>query len=313
MNKQLPFSFLLKAGGILLVLLLFSRISRAQNPTHIQVDTAFYHEVKAVDEVRILSWNIKMLPRLVLHLREGQIRRAKALIPLMVKDQIDIIVFQECFDARVRRIFQRKLTAHFPFVAGPANPNPWRLKTNSGVMIFSRLPLRTLGEIDFSECEGPDCYARKGALLVETEHNGVPFQVLGTHLEAGGSKALKTGQYTELKSLIDQHQKEGVPQFLCGDFNTHKNGKKGLYPIMLETLEAEDGDLVSDFQHTTGPSDMRKAQKRSRWEVIDFILVRNNGHSLRSMERHVRIYRSPWNPKHEDLSDHFAVLAKIVL
>ena len=139
-----------------------------------------------------------------------------------------------------------------------------------------------------------------------------PFRVLGTHLEAGGSKELKIGQYVELKGLIDAHRKEGVPQFLCGDFNTHKSGKRDLYQKMIAHLEAKDGELSSEFKHTTGPSDMRKEKKRSRWEVIDYVLYRGNGVTLSSLERHVRIYRDPWNKKHEDLSDHFAVLAKIV-
>lgn len=295
-----------------LILLPLPLLAQQTDTFALVLDTTFYQEVKQPKELRILSWNIKMLPRLVLRVREGQIRRTKALIPLMEKDQIDLIVFQECFDARVRRILKRRMKAHFPYIVGPANPNPFKLRTNSGVMMFSRVPIKHLGEVDFEDCEGSDCYARKGALLVEAKHEGHTFQVLGTHLEAGGPREIKLHQYAEIKALIDAHRQEGVPQFLCGDFNTHKSGKRKLYDKMIAHLEAEDGELLSKFKHTTGPSDMRGAHKQAKWEVIDYVLYRGNGKVLKSMERHVRIYRETWSGKHSDLSDHYAVLAKVV-
>ena len=58
---------------VLLLIGAFPASTTAQNPTTYPTDTSFYKEAKKPGELRILSWNIKMLPRLVLRLREGQI------------------------------------------------------------------------------------------------------------------------------------------------------------------------------------------------------------------------------------------------
>src|SRR5687767_1962440 len=60
-------------------------------------------------ELRVLAWNIQMLPRFLVRLSRGPIRRAKLIPQKLIDDQVDIIVFQEAFDARARRILTRRL------------------------------------------------------------------------------------------------------------------------------------------------------------------------------------------------------------
>lgn len=266
-------------------------------------------------ELRILSWNIQMLPRLLLKISRGPIRRARLISQHIIDDNIDIIVFQEAFDQRARRILKRGLRDIYPYKIGPANRAGFRLKTNSGIVIYSKIPVKKLGTIDFKDCENDDCLARKGALLVEAEWMGVTFQVLGTHLEAGGPQWIKRNQYSEIRQLIDRYRRDSVPQFLCGDFNTNIDDTV-LYPEMLATLDVEDGEFFSELKFTDDPilNDMnyRPGKTEDDRDVIDYIFYRGNGFISASLKRYVRQYQERWCDQYQDLSDHNAVLMRVL-
>ena len=266
-------------------------------------------------ELRILSWNIQMLPRMLWKISRGPIRRARLIPQHIINDQADIIVFQEAFDQRARRILKKGLRDVYPYKIGPANRAGFRLKTNSGIVIYSKIPIKKLGAIDFKDCENDDCYARKGALLVEAEWQGVTFQVLGTHLEAGGPPWIKHNQYAELKGLIDAHCRDSVPQFLCGDFNTNSDDLV-LYPAMIAALDVEDGTFFSELKFTDDPilNDMnyRPGKTEADRDVIDYIFYRSNGFIPVSLQRYVRQCQERWCDQYQDLSDHHAVLMRAV-
>lgn len=288
-------------------------------PSAAQKRTAKYEGITeeiADEELRIVSWNIQMLPRMLFKKSRGPMRRSRLIPRHIIDDQIDIIVFQEAFDPRARRILKKRLRHAYPYMVGPANPAPLRIKTNSGVWMLSKIPLKQLGTVDFRDCEGSDCLARKGALLAEAVWQGVTFQLLGTHLEAGGPDSIKLNQYQEVRGLIDRHRREGVPQFLSGDFNTHKNDPI-LYPAMLRMLDARDNQLAGGLVYTSDEllNDMNLPEggRQPRREVIDYILYRGNGFQPKTMECYVRQYQERWHKDFKDLSDHNAVLMRVVL
>lgn len=303
--------FLLLIAPVFL-LLMATELLQAQSRT-----AKFEGKAEVVDdhELRILSWNIQMLPRMLFRISRGPIRRSKLIPRHIIDDQIDIIVFQEAFDPRARRLLRKRLEDTYPYMVGPANPAGFRLKTNSGIWILSKIPLTHLEEIDYKDCEGDDCLARKGALLVEAEWNGKKIQVLGTHLNAGGPEWIRENQYKEIRELVEKHKKEDVPQFLCGDFNTSKwNGS--LYSKMVSTLGVDDGPLLSALQFTDDPmlNDMNFSPGKTEADrdVIDYIFLRPNGFQPASIGRYVRQYQQQWDKKHKDLSDHNGILMKIV-
>jgi endonuclease/exonuclease/phosphatase family metal-dependent hydrolase len=263
-------------------------------------------------ELRILSYNIQMLPRWIAHLGHGPVKRAKLIPEKLIQDNIDIIVFQEAFDKHCMKLISRQLKTVYPYSIGPANDKKCGIKLNSGVMIFSKTPLTFVDQVDFTECEKEDCFARKGALLVETEFNGKKIQVLGTHKEAGGSLPLKAGQYIEILGMVRKHTKPNVPQFLCGDFNIRKDSD--LYFGMLGTFEMKDGPITGELQYTSDHllNDMSSYRPDDR-KIIDFIFYRGNGHEPISTKREIRRYMQRWHKDHEDLSDHLAVLMSIKL
>ncbi|MFN8287872.1 MAG: endonuclease/exonuclease/phosphatase family protein [Chitinophagales bacterium] len=279
------------------------------------VFSAFYCPLKAQgsseDSLRILSYNIKMLPRFLVHLHHKPLARARLIPEVIAADSPHVIVFQEAFDRKAMKIIRKGLAQDYPYVLGPANGKRPSFKVSSGVMLFSKLPLTELGEVDFHNCEMEDCFARKGALLAQASWQGKPFQVMGTHMEAGGSPELKQSQYNEIEGLMRTHRKDSIPQFYCGDFNTRKSTAN--YDTMLLCFGAQDGPFCSDLQYTSDHmlSDMYPYSATHR-RVVDFILCRDNKCGAVSVTREVHRYEGCWSKNHCDLSDHFAVLLKAI-
>ena len=243
----------------------------------------------------------------------GKQRRARKIGALLKDSDFDIFVFQEAFHGAARRKIWRRLKENFPYKLGPANKRWYSLKTNSGIWMVSKIPLTEVGTIDFKECDGIDCWSRKGALLAKGEFHGQEFQILGTHLEAGGTEELKAGQYRELDGLLSEHGKEGVPQVICGDFNTHRRDS-ARYDLMLETLGAENAIFDGEQQFTSDGelNDIKIARddkKKRSW--IDYVFYRSNGIDA-NIKRYVRMPRTWWSENFQDLSDHFAVEAQLI-
>ncbi len=268
--------------------------------------------VREPGEIRILSYNIKMLPRLLLPVRQGPIKRARIIPENLIKDSLDVIVFQELFDIRSRRIIRRKMRKEYPYHIGPANRNIIPFKTNSGIVIYSKYPLKKLDRVRFRQREGIDRMAHKGGLLVEaTMPNGQRFQVLGTHLQAGGSWRTKLSQYIDLASIVLTNQEPGVPQFLAGDYNTAKDDTTR-YPMLLKVLDAVDDTIVSPEKYSAdGTNNDLKGRGNSK--LIDFILYRPNGINPLMIKRYVRLYTERWCAEYCSLSDHNAILMRVVL
>ena len=279
----------------------------------------------AQDSVRILSWNIQMLPAIVNN--NGKAKRAKVIVEQLKTHHYDVVVFQELFKKRSRRIITKGLAMEFPYHTQVLNKKSIALKTNGGVMLFSRYPINEVHEIRYTNRTGFDRLSRKGALLAEMNVHGKTIQVVGTHLQAFGSTEIMYSQYNQLHNeLLKPHTKPDVPQFICGDFNTIKSipavlpagitqeivNRLPRYPVMLQTLDVEDYDLLGNQQYTMDRpyNDLCKKRKEYRL-LLDYVLVRSTNDISYSVSRRVKIMRHPWHKNHQDLSDHFAVEAII--
>ena len=137
----------------------------------------------------------------------------------------------------------------------------------------------------------PRCFANKGALLVEGEFDGQKFQLLGTHIQAGGPDSIKQKQYEAIRVLTDQYKEEGVPQILVGDFNKGKDNGDSYYK-MLSTLDVKDYEPDSEMKFTAGSDNDFRLGGDDR--LIDFIFYRPNGLEPKKMIRNVRRFRSEY-------------------
>lgn len=268
---------------------------------------AFAQPAATGKELKILCWNIYMLPRFALH--TGKRKRAREIVKTLPQENYDIIVFQEAFHGDARRILKRGLKKLYPHRIGPANRRPFWIKTNSGVWVLSKIPLTKLKQIKYKNCHGfTDCFAHKGALLVEGEWEGQKFQVLGTHIQAGGPYPVRQSQYEEIRNLIDSYKQEGVPQLLAGDFNMGIDRGEHYYK-MLKTLDVEEYIPDSELKYTA--SSLNDIRGGNDDRLIDFIFYRPNGTQPKMLVRNVRRFATaqPCFKNFCDLSDHFAVEA----
>jgi len=265
--------------------------------------------------VSFMTWNVELLPSvfsLVIH--HKPIKRARVIPANVLKNSPDVVVLQEAFDIPAVKILKRKLRSVYPYVLGPANRKALGFKINSGVLIFSKWPMRKLETIRFSDCTGDDCFARKGAMLAEMNVNGKKIQVLGTHLQAGNNLQVKCSQFRQLGELLKRHSVNNEPQMICGDFNTFQSDTV-LYPLMIKTLGAENGPFSGSLKYTSDHlvndlcDDLGKPNCER--EVIDYILYRGNGLAVKSISRRIIEYLQRWNKKHQYLSDHNAVLMQL--
>jgi len=244
-------------------------------------------------ELKVLSWNIYMLPPLILF--TGKQKRARAIGQLLRDSDYDVIIFQEAFHHVARWRIKHWLKDTYPYQIGPADMHYVSLRTNSGI---------------WKRWGFDNKMARKGALMVEGEKNGHTFQIVGTHLNSGGPPDIRLSQIEQIqKELLEPYQKTGVPQVICGDFNIKKGTET--YKKALTMLKVEDGNLRGELKHTFDNSnDMNKYGGHST--IIDFIFYRDNGRKTKSVERRIPKIQHRWHKRHKDLADHNPVEAVIV-
>lgn len=289
-------------------LFLFMTTSIIYAHTNMEVAQSTITENKekiVVEELKVLSWNIYMLPKFT-NLskqinRSYKKKRAKAIAQAVKNEGYHIIVWQETFHAPGRRALKKAFKKLYPYQYGPANKKFLSLKTSSGISIFSKTPLTHVNEIDFEGCIGIDCWARKGCLMMEGELNGKKFQVLGTHLQADGGDSLRIEQVKAIKNqLLLPYAQQGIPQIICGDMNIKQHSEA--YQQMLQIYGVNGYDLVGELQQTT--------QKKGN--VIDYIFIKSNEANISSVVRRALRPTQTWGKNGEDwLSDHNAVEAII--
>lgn len=258
--------------------------------------------------LKILSYNIYMLPKFAK--KTGQDQRAKAIVDAFKNSDYDVIVFQEAFLKKVRDTIFEGLKGTFPYQSGEPIKGGVTL-FNSGVWILSKLELKNRTDKLYRECDGIDCFSKKGATLVEVEKDGHTFQIVGTHLQADQGDAkqkARNEQYYDLGKLLGEVHKDGVPQIVAGDFNTLFTDTAN-YNYMLKTLKVEDGPLSGQQKYSwdNTQNDITRGAKDTSQVLLDYIFTRNNGFEFISERRMIVMPRVRWSCTNNDLSDHFAV------
>ena len=273
---------------------------------------SFIDSTQSSQKIKILSWNIYMLPRFIKN--TGKLERAEIIGRELATKDYDVIVFQEAFHGGARKRIANELEKTFKYSAGPANKKIICLKTNSGIWIFSKHPIIASHSIIFQNRSGIDAFSRKGALIVELNVNGKSVQVVGTHLQSSGFEWIKHSQCVELaQRLIKPYEKPGVPQIICGDFNIDK-GAIYHYNKMLQMLDATDSEMHGLTKHTYDRlnNDLHDDQPSKKQDLIDYILFKKNNGRVKFLNKQISVFKFPWHKKHNDLSDHYPLEAEIL-
>jgi hypothetical protein len=182
--------------------------------------------------LKILTWNIWMMPEFTFQ-SPRNVKRAAAIAEELLKQNFDILCLEKAFDARAREVIWNAMRTRYPFRYGPAN-NGFSIKVNSGVWILSRIPLIELGETQFRDCAGIECFSRKGAILLRGVFHGHPFRIAATHLEGESGNVFTEArqQVRDLQmrqirdDLLEKHPEPGVPLILARGFRYAANQRR---------------------------------------------------------------------------------------
>lgn len=291
----------MKAIVMAIVMLCLNTVLSAQPANNLQKIKMQTQDSSFV-ELNVLSWNIYLLPTHIF-MNTAQKLRAQLIADTLLQTNYDVIIFSEAFHPKARRLLAKALKPAFPYQTEVANKG-FGIKINSGVWIVSKLPIALLGEIKFEDCKGFDCLSRKGAILVSIQKNGKTMQILGTHLQSGAGVAYDTvrcQQYRQIyQQLLAPNEQEKVVQIVAGDMNTYTT-----YNKMLSILDAQDGTVSSEQQHTWATKDYGNATF-----TFDHILLRPNNAQIIAENRQITRFTQPWIWKQklrQDLSDHYGI------
>lgn len=194
--------------------------------------------------LNVMYYNIQMLPFGVSGL--GQASERATLLPAQISPYQDVVSFAEAFDTSPREDYlipemeSQGFVYHTSILNDPGSvPFPW----NGGVIIFSRWPIETEGQIDYAECgqAAQDCLANKGVKYARINKLGKTYHVFGTHMDAGGGAddiyARRT-QMAEIRDFIaDLNLPENEPVLFGGDFNTDPIGADMDYQAFRDTMD----------------------------------------------------------------------------
>ena len=292
----------LKAIHFFIVLLII--LSEFISAESVNLDSTFYlDEVKiSENKLKILSWNIKMLPGPFGWFLNRKKRAEKIVQFLNNSNEYDIIFFQEAFSGNMRKRIFSGLVQKYPHQIEPEDKKNL-FKSNSGLWAISRLPIMLIDDILFSQLRDSDKLASKGAKLYSVLKNKRKFHFINTHLQSDYEKQyadIRIQQYTEIyDQLILPNDKENIPLILCGDLNIFRPAK---LKIMLHKLKLKNGPLLGNMQHSL------LGKKK---HLVDYILVKKNHFLFKSVKRRIIDFSIKPNKNKYIMSDHYPVEAII--
>ena len=97
---------------LLIVMSIISLQGFAQQPIHALTEN---------NKMKVLSWNIYMLPYISLF--NDNYDRANAIADELDNSEYHILVFQEAFSSKCRNLLAKRLRSSYPYQYGPANRN----------------------------------------------------------------------------------------------------------------------------------------------------------------------------------------------
>ncbi len=213
-------------------------------------ETEIYH-IDAADfsnpnVLNVMAYNVQMLPFGVVGLPQAADRAD--LLPAQFSPYQDVVIFEEAFDPLPRLLNMVPAMEAAGFVHNSGILNDY-LPFNGGVIIFSKWPIDHTNQYDFQLC-GPnaqDCLANKGIMYARILKLGKPYNVFGTHFDAGSDSmdlAAKNLQYTEMRNFIaDQGISEEEPVIWGGDLNTDAANDHNLYSNLRDSIDI----IVPDY------------------------------------------------------------------
>ena len=252
------------------------------------------------NQLKILSWNIKMMPAPYGWFLKCHERAEDIIQFLKESDPYDIIFFQEAFSRNIRRKIYAGLKNIYPHEVEPEDQTAF-YKINSGLWAISRLPITLESHITFSQFKEWDKLASKGAKLFSFTKDEQEFHLINTHMQSDYEidySDIRRNQYTEINNkLILPNKENHAPMILCGDLNISQPSQ---LKCILQKLKLFNGPLLGTLQNSI----VGKSKG-----LMDYILVDNNHSKFKSIERRIIDFSNKLKDSGYNLSDHYPIEA----
>jgi endonuclease/exonuclease/phosphatase family metal-dependent hydrolase len=282
--------------ALLLTLALITATADASGPTPLTID--------------VLTFNTALLPEIAASTEQAE--RARAMAPALIG--YDVLALQELFINRYRDALLAELADTYPHRSDlvgrdGARDLPWR--QDGGIIILSRHPIERRATLTFDDvCAGTDCLADKGVAYAAIRIADRLIHVFATHAQSsyGGARApgIRAAQFALLRDFIAAQQ---IPHhevvIIAGDLNV--DAWSAERDAMLALLAADWPPLRGELRYTWDPERNAFATPPAGW--LDYVLLHRDHAPVRSAWNQAL----PLRAGDLDLSDHFAVWARITL
>jgi endonuclease/exonuclease/phosphatase family metal-dependent hydrolase len=264
------------------------------------------------ESLKILSWNIYMIPKPILW--TSQFDRAEVIGDLLTQEDHDVIFFQEAFSAGARKRIWNKIKSTHPYESGVFKKKKFLTVLNSGLWVVSKYPITVLDHVYFDRSMHSDKFATKGSLMVEVQLPNRKVQIVGTHLQAwfgAPEDSIRYSQLSLIRQMMDEFRSPGVDQVILGDLNFddyRSEYSEGINRI----LDTHSIELTGPIRFSAGDLSNSHTKPDNHAELLDYILLRNDS-STGSKIKNKMLRKRTMTKKGKllDLSDHYGIEAEI--
>ena len=270
-------------------------------------------QITSSDTLKLTSWNLHLLPSPVFFRSKKKLRTTQ-IISYFNHQQSnnEVLLFQEVFHKKRRKQLIEGLKLNYPYFTEVVNNSNGKfLKTNSGLIIFSKFPFESSISIKFNDCSSSDCMALKGAQMVSIKYHNKELYILNTHLNSEPPRDIAINQMKHIKdSLIAKAYSQSPFVFIGGDFNINISDTSN-YKKMIRIFKTK------NKRHYDSTS---KKKKSLVTETLDYIFLYNSIESQIEITTFKYLIGPEWEKgkskkvygKTVGLSDHYPVKSTIV-
>jgi len=263
------------------------------------------------DTIKIVSWNIKMVPKALglftKSARKKQKDRAPRIIQYLNNTDFDIVILQELFDQSITKKFSQDLSINYPYILSPIKEG-FTVKMTSGVMILSKYPYELIAHEIFNVSKKTDNSAQKACSLIKVNINGKKILVGGTHLDSRNEESRILQSKLTKERIIAPFINDTVPMFLAGDFNVNKPSPS--YDSLSTLFNLENNPLKDDRPYTFDEFNSWNEKGYKAW--IDFIFYQKTK-KIEVLDQYILRPVMNYKKTKMDLSDHYQIVLKAVI
>ena len=235
----------------------------------------------------------------------------------------DVVCMQEIFLSEAELFFDALAHDHKLRDSNETSLRPLSF-SGSGLGVASRLDIASHARRPFSPPHvHAERFARKGLLHARVRVGDALVDVVNTHLQSGrgrAARAIRKRQLGELRRLVDDVGRAGVPMIVCGDLNIDGLAKERRAEyVELSRALPEFVDLGAAADHVTFDTEHNAlARRHYRWEPpqrLDYVFLADPTGALEvvGVSRVFHVALESAGRSRTFASDHYALEARFHL